>query len=135
MINSIYIAWDDARDTGIPIIDEQHRGINAAINTLYYFIQAGWALESLGPTLNVMRQYCGFHFKTEEMLLAELHYPGLEDELRAHRRFFDAFNQVAIEARHFEDPGLFLRFIRDWWLAHLGEHHAEYRRYVELGLH
>ena len=61
----LYIVWNDINKLGIPIIDEQHRGIVATINSFHYFIQEGHGLEALKPTLNILEQYTCIHFKTE----------------------------------------------------------------------
>mgnify|MGYP002597985030 CR=1 FL=1 len=36
MNRPLYIVWSDAFDTGVAIIDEQHRGLVSLINTFFY---------------------------------------------------------------------------------------------------
>jgi len=58
MKNILYIVWSDNNSVGIPIIDEQHRGIISTINSLHFFIQAGHGDEILKPTLIMLEQCC-----------------------------------------------------------------------------
>ena len=46
MGNLLYIVWNEKNNIGVPIIDEQHRGIVIAINSLYYFINERRANEA-----------------------------------------------------------------------------------------
>ncbi len=47
MSNDLYIIWHPDNDLGIPIIDEQHRGLVSAINSLHYFIKADKGVEMI----------------------------------------------------------------------------------------
>ena len=38
-MKNLYITWKNEDELGIPIIDEQHRGVVTAINSLFYFMQ------------------------------------------------------------------------------------------------
>ena len=53
----LYIVWQDKFVQDEPIIDEQHRGAIAIINSLHYFIQQGYGLKDLMPTVNVLKSY------------------------------------------------------------------------------
>ena len=57
MINPLYIVWKDEFNLDIPILDEQHHAIVATINSLYFFIQEGWGLAALTPTLKIIKTY------------------------------------------------------------------------------
>lgn len=39
MKGALCIVWSDTNNLGIPIIDEQHRGIISASNSLYFSMQ------------------------------------------------------------------------------------------------
>ncbi len=71
MQNILYIVWTEKNKVGIPIIDEQHRGIISTINSLHYFIQTGQGEQIIRPTLIMLEQYVDIHFKTEEALMWE----------------------------------------------------------------
>ena len=57
----LYLGWRDefSQDGGF-IIDEQHHGVLASINSLHYFLQQGHGLEALLPTAKIVLQYLQF---------------------------------------------------------------------------
>jgi hemerythrin len=98
MVRALYIVWRDESNVEIPIIDEQHRGLVAAINSLYFFIQEGWGVEALKPTLSIIKSYSGFHSKTEEGILAKVEYPELQEHVESQKKFEREVDVVAQEA-------------------------------------
>lgn len=126
----LYIIWSDENNTGYSIIDEQHKGIAATINSLYYFIQQGHGLDALKPTLQIVRTYIGFHLKTEEMILESLNYPLLDEQKAFHEKTFVDFNNTAKEAILNKEPELLLKFLKDWWFAHMKDHKEKYNKYL-----
>jgi hemerythrin len=125
-MNVLYIVWKDECNLGIPIIDEQHRAIVATINSLFYFIQEGWGIEVLTPTLTIIKHYSAFHFKTEAGVLAKIEYPELQEHVESQKKFAMEIDVAAQEAIEYKDPALLLKFIKDWWLNHLHNEHQQY---------
>lgn len=130
MHNVLYIVWKDENNLAVPIIDEQHHAIVATINSLYYFIQEGWGLSALSPTLNIIKSYSAFHFKTEEGMLHKLNYPELSKHIAAQKKFSRDADAVAQEAIAYKDPAILLKFLKDWWVQHLETEHQEYSEYL-----
>ncbi len=126
----LYIIWDTQKNIGISILDEQHRGIVATINSLYYFIQHGHGLEALQPTLQILEQYIGFHLKTEEMFLNEGLYPDITENLIMQKQILNSLRRVSNEAKLNKDPDLLLQFIKNWWIDHIRKEHKEYSQYL-----
>jgi len=127
----LYVIWNDGLDTGKTIIDEQHRGIIATLNSLHYFIQNGHGLEALKPTVRIMSQYIGFHLKTEEMILEQNQFPNIDKNKVMQKHVISEFNKIAVEAAMCKDPELLLRFIRNWWLDHIKKEHVGYKKYLK----
>ena len=127
----LYIIWNDRNMLGIPIIDEQHRGIVSTINSFHYFIQEGKGLNALQPTLDILRQYTFIHFKTEEALITAAEYPDLENHIKMHSMLAEKTNQIAEEAVSNNEPELALVFLKDWWLSHINREDSKYSSYVK----
>jgi hemerythrin-like metal-binding protein len=126
----LYIVWNQKQAINVPIIDEQHHAIVAAINSLYFFITQGWGLSALSPTLKIIKATIGFHLKTEEGILEKL---GANHEiLHEHSNIFNTFSlnaDISIkEAIIEQDPMILLKFLRDWWLQHRNEDHPDYAK-------
>lgn len=135
MTQTLYINWDDANVSGVAIVDEQHRGLIATINSLYYFIQKGWDLKNLKPTILMLEQYVVFHLKTEEGILVENGLP--EDTLVAiqeyRANFLTQLNEVVESAVNHHEPEELARFLATWWLGHQTEFHEKLNQYFETG--
>ncbi|MEQ1529043.1 MAG: hemerythrin domain-containing protein [Methylococcales bacterium] len=126
MSHILFIVWQDDDAVGVPIIDEQHRGIIATINSLHYFIQEGHGLEGLKPTMDILKQYMKFHVVTEDGILKKHNYQDLDQHYLKNDRLFVQFSAISQEAISYRDPMLLLKFLRHWWLDHIKEEHAKY---------
>lgn len=130
MMNTLYIVWRDENNIGIPIIDEQHRAAVATINSLHYFIQEGWGLEALKPTLQIVKFNFMFHLKTEEGILAKAEFPGIHDQTAYQKEFSYRIDAAAREALAYREPELLLKFLKNWWLDHVNKDHMAYAGYL-----
>lgn len=131
MEQSLYINLTQHHKTGCLILDEQHHGITATINSLYYFIQKGYGLEALKPTLKILNEYLMFHLKTEEMILED---QGLVLDDKEKRRLSDEtkkFQRIAQEAIMHREPDLLLTFLKNWWCHHQKRHCDVWNVYLE----
>ena len=137
MSQLLYINRIEANETGAPIIDEQHRGLIATVNSLYYFIQKGWGLSNLKPTLLMLEQYVVFHLKTEEGILVENDLPNETlntiQEYRAN--FLSQLHDIVANAIHHNEPEELASFFAKWWLGHQTEFHEKLRPYFGQGQH
>ncbi len=131
MQSAVYIVWSDVNRVGIPIIDEQHRGIISSINSLHYFMQTGRGHEIIRPTMIIIKQYTLVHFKTEENLLSEAGYPELERHLLLHRALVNKTNRIAVGKNPKNDADTILRFLKQWWLNHINSEDRKYAPYLQ----
>ncbi len=122
MTKPLYIVWHDSFIQDEPIIDEQHRGVLATINTLHYFLQQGHGLDVLMPTIKICLSYMKFHAKTEEGILRAANYPKLNEYIQHNEKIVEDFKQVCREALLHKEPDSVLRFLRKWWQNHMALH-------------
>jgi hemerythrin-like metal-binding protein len=122
MSKPLYIVWQDDFDQGEGIIDEQHRGVIATINSLNHFLQQGHGLEVLMPTVKICLSYMNFHASTEETILKAADYPEIEEFIEANKQVVVDFKAVCREAMLNKEPVLVLQFLKRWWQAHLEQH-------------
>lgn len=118
----LLIVWQDSFLQHVALIDEQHRGVVAVINSLHYFIQQGFGLRDLMPTVSVLKSYLNFHFKTEEGILRAMESASLEQYCETAISILDEFDvQLRLGLRD-DEPQLLLIFLKHWWLEHLQQH-------------
>lgn len=136
MKNTLYIVWSKANELGIPIIDEQHRGIVSTINSLFFFMQGRRGLEVLRPTIAILEQYTRIHFDTEEALMKEAKYPNFDSHVLLHRQLAEntaAMSRVSIREDNADN---LLILLKKWWINHINQQDREYSIYLRehLGL-
>ena len=127
-----YIKLGEYDYTVYPIVDEQHRGLVATINSLYYFIQQGFALEVLKPTIQLIEQYVMFHLKTEETLLIKhgISYEELKTVKKYSTDFMhDMKEHVSNAIEHKEVQELY-KFIANWWTEHTTKFHSRIDKHL-----
>jgi hemerythrin len=126
MKNALYIVWQATNNTGIPIIDEQHRGIVSTINSLYYFLQHGDAATAFEPTMDVLNHYTSLHFMTEEALMRAAGYPDTEEHVGLHNEFMNRSRAMARYRASEDQARELLGFLKDWWLGHINGKDRDY---------
>ena len=75
------IEWQDDLSLGIPELDEQHHEIFRRFAAFSEACQQEQGREALMDLLSFMHLYATRHFASEEQLMAEYHYPGLEEQM------------------------------------------------------
>ena len=93
MTNHAAYSWNQDLETGNHQIDEQHKQLVAALNTLHDAARSGKGFTELARALEFLGAYTAKHFADEEKLQRQSGYP---DYLR-HKRYHDEFRQVARE--------------------------------------
>jgi hemerythrin len=117
--HNVLIVWKPEYDLGIPIIDEQHRGIVTIINSLFYSMQNKHGEDMLMPVYGMINDYTHIHFKTEEDFLEKCDYPALKEHKEFHRELIDKLNKVGKDSLRQRDPKEFFAFLKEWWINHI----------------
>lgn len=127
MQRPLFIKWQERNNTGIPIIDEQHRGILSIINSLYYLTSNDVCDEALCAFISkAIKDYARIHFITEEGILQAVGYPGLEKQKEAHAIFALETEQMEHVSSRANDTKPLLNFLKKWWLEHINEEDMQY---------
>ncbi len=136
MKNALYIVWQPSNETGIPIIDEQHRGIVSTINSLHYFIQQGEAATAFEPTMDVLNHYTSLHFLAEEALMRAAGYTDLDEHAKIHNKFMNQFRSLTKYRPDPDQVDELLVLLKTWWLQHINQEDRKYVAAVkrQLGL-
>jgi len=122
----LFIHWTEANETGISIIDEQHRALTSLINSFHYHKNDPHIERILVPTAEMTINFAKIHFITEEQLMEESAYPALEEHVQAHRKLFRKLIEVETRTRKARDADGFLEFLKTWWLGHVSQYDWNY---------
>lgn len=129
-MSNLLIVWNETNNLGIPIIDEQHRGIVTAINSLHFAIRVKRSEAPLIHIVNIIREYSRLHFSTEEMILEHSGYPGLAAHRELHAYLTLKSLAVSTDSIILNDPVKYLKFLEEWWLTHINKQDAQYAAHV-----
>ncbi len=126
-MEELYMKWRPDFNLGIDEIDNQHKKIVDLINRLNKAFMDNEARDKLSTILDEMAQYADYHFKTEEKLFSQHHYPFTSEHINLHENFI---KKVAQFREQFEQglPVTFrvLGFLRKWLTNHILDVDREY---------
>jgi hemerythrin len=129
------ISWDDSLALGVEPFDDHHRRLVALLNETYDLFIAGEEFSSLEPVIDELIAYASYHFSSEELWMAKLHYPKQEE----HKRQHDDFSLRVVEFKR--DVILkkgtpvveVLSFLQRWLVEHIKHSDGEYSRFIHHG--
>ncbi|MCL1860542.1 MAG: hemerythrin family protein [Proteobacteria bacterium] len=131
MYPPLFIKWQERNDTGVPIIDEQHRGIVSIINSFYYLTEKGMCDDALCSFISkTIKNYSRIHFLTEERILKTAEYPALEEHIESHKSLAQETERVERDTLNDKDHRLLLEFLKKWWIEHINEQDMLYVPYL-----
>jgi hemerythrin len=129
-----FVDWDDRYSVGIPLIDDQHKHLIALTNELYACCIGGTeeVQACFRDAIRGAVDYVKYHFTAEEKMLENVQYPGIAAHKKEHESFVI---KILADARDFEEgkkfvPNIFVRYLRDWILAHIAVEDKKYAEYI-----
>jgi hemerythrin len=132
-----FVEWDDRYSIGIPLIDDQHKHLIELTNELYECCVGGGedVQACFRDAVRGTVDYVKYHFTAEERMLANIKYPGFISHKKEHESFI---LKILRDAKEFEEgkkfvPNNFVRYLKDWILAHIAVEDRKYADYI-LGL-
>ena len=128
--HSIFIIWKPEYDLGIPIIDEQHRGVVSIINSLYYGMKNNYVKSFLEPVINMLHDYTQIHFQVEESFFVSSGFPDANSHIELHQALMSKLAEVGRKSMLDKDPYQLMDFLKKWWINHICESDMLYRSYI-----
>src|SRR5512135_2425246 len=96
------ITWNPKLDTGIEVIDDQHRRIVAYVNQLEAAHKAG-DKPAVGKVIEELVDYTQSHFGFEEAMMEEAGYKFLKPHQKVHELFVKRVTAFTVRAAKGED--------------------------------
>ena len=110
----LFIEWNQINETGIPLMDEQHRAIVGLINSFHMLRDMDGSVAV--ATLQLLCNFADVHFRSEEILLRKYRFPDFEPHQRLHHKIGELMGRaVETEMSHKDLES----FLKDWWLTHI----------------
>ncbi len=119
--NKFVIHWDDKLDTGLTLIDRQHRKLVELINQLFKCMVDGGDRMLLGQVVDELVDYTVSHFRTEEDLMAKTGYPDLQNHKAIHQEFVAKVADFVTKLKSGERlaPADIYQFLKGWLINHI----------------
>ena len=113
--------WKDEYSVGIASIDLQHKRLVNYISDLFDAMQAGQGSKVLGTILDGLVSYTRTHFTSEEKLLREHGYTGLDAQLKSHADFVAKIEdmQKQYKSGKISMALSVANFLKDWLVKHI----------------
>jgi hemerythrin-like metal-binding protein len=115
------ITWGPRLETGIAIIDRQHKRLVEIINELNDALEAGRSDEIMGAIFEELVAYTETHFGVEEKLMANHDYEDLVKHRREHKVFTDQIkmDQYNFSAGAWKFETKMMDYLRGWLVNHI----------------
>lgn len=127
--------WKKEYETGITIIDEQHKELFKIGNESYDLLKNDLILDKYDKVvviLNKLLDYCEYHFSTEEEYLLNIGYKKFLSHKVQHDDFIKKIKKADIERiDHNQDGYLMevLEFFMEWISGHILATDMDYVKY------
>jgi hemerythrin len=117
--------WDSRLETGIGVIDEQHKELFKRIDQLELAIYQGKSRDELIKMMDFLDYYVEEHFNLEERVMKKNRYSDLAKHRLEHQDFRDTYEILKDEfKKKGTDSYLAIdvdKKIRNWWEHHVME--------------
>ncbi len=129
------IVWDDDLDTGIEVIDNQHKRIVDYINKLDAARKTG-NKNDISLVLDELVDYTLSHFTFEESLMEEAGYPFINAHKKVHQLFTKRVGDYIQRFKMGEDiADDLLNTLKAWLINHIRNDDNDYADIVRENLH
>ena len=129
-----HLEWSSTLDTGVDIIDEQHKRIVNYINQLYDAKESG-DTSGVGGVIDELVDYTISHFAFEESLMEQAGYAFLEPHKKVHELFTKKVNQFVTRYKDGEDVlDDVLNMLQRWLINHIKNEDGDYSEKVRASI-
>jgi hemerythrin len=131
----LFIKWQESNETGIELIDEQHKGILSIINTFYYMMANKVHNHMMYSCISdTLKNYSRIHFITEEDIIFASRYPDFAEHKKLHQSLTLEIEIIEHQGIRNNDAGPLLEFLKKWWLEHINEKDRLYVPFLKADL-
>ena len=133
--NMDIVSWDNKYDTGIELIDNQHKRLVDLTNELYSACMTGdkHLSDIFRDAMSRMVEYVQHHFNTELEFFNKVHFPDKHNHIMMHD---ELIQNILTAAKDYKEnkkfvPNNFVRTLIDWIFSHIAVHDKNYALYVK----
>lgn len=123
--------WDPSLETGIDVIDAQHRALFEAIQSLAASFRTGEAAHKTKDSLSFLARYTVEHFQTEERFMRAMGYPDYDRHRIEHGLLVSQLQQLQVkQGKGYLVTAEVATFVADWLAHHIHEQDMGYVQFA-----
>lgn len=114
------LSWNTSYEIGHELIDSQHKIFLMLLNKLSVTIFNGVTKEHMFRVLNELKKYAEFHFLSEENVMHECFYPGIENHKRIHSEILFELSALSLRiSQGRAEASDVVIFLKSWLFDHI----------------
>lgn len=129
-----YLHWDNSMNTGIELIDNDHKKLLGLINQLQTATRYQIDDSMIVNILTELIDYTKYHFDREEQLMRINDYPDYEAHKKLHIQMINKISQLSTAYKtdklHTIDEAL--AFLKTWLIQHIKAKDKDYIPYIKI---
>lgn len=127
--------WKSQYETGIPIIDEQHKRLFVALGQVQDAVAQEKQKEEITSLVLALMADTREHFRTEEAIMAHHGFPDLLAHIREHELLMEKLEDLNQRFEESQDSMALLMttFMGGWLRHHISEGDLSYAQYMKSG--
>lgn len=128
----MYIRWVKELELGNDLIDTQHRMLVLLCRKLDIAIKTNQPEQVVRWVMVELKKFTEFHFVSEENLMHEIGYPGVDEHAIVHTELLMQLEMLLTKiSHHREFPEDLLHFLHSWMAQHVVNDDLKIARYVK----
>ena len=132
------IRWDPSCSVNVAELDQQHQQLFGAVAELEHALRTGRADAIINQLLEKVIEHTITHFATEERLMEECGFPGLDAHRHGHKELSQKLTMFNLSnlAGGPDVPATLLVFLQAWLQEHILKTDKEYSSFLNTrGVH
>ncbi len=114
--------WNSRFETGIAIIDTQHKALFDAVNRLADSFKDGSSKTAVKESMDFLVRYTVDHFQTEEKVMKDMGYPKLTSHMAEHAQLVSKAQELQGKIAEGKPVTMEVsKFLADWLKHHINE--------------
>lgn len=131
--NPLVVPWDSSYEIGHELIDSQHMIFLMLLNKLSVTCSKAVSKEYMFRVLNELKKYAEFHFLSEENVMHECFYPGIDQHKRIHSQILFEFATLSERiSQGRSQPTEVVDFLKAWLFDHILNEDIHVAAYVKV---
>jgi len=129
------IKWEKEYETGVRLIDSQHRNFTTKLDRLVNAVKIGHGQIEVDKMVSFLNGYINSHFELEEKYMKNFKYPEIEFHKTEHRKFKKLFAGIKMEFSQKRVDSKFAHYcqneIWEYFIKHITVIDADMARFLK----